>query len=148
MTMKKMSELNDLMFMLDDIDYKKYPILLVDDDPTVLETMLSLFADSFSIEGAGSADEALELIKTRDYAVCISDQRMPNVNGAEFLSLAKMISPTMIRVLITGYTDLEAAIDAINECEIFRFIKKSAPTDEKEERIKEAIHQYIIQSEL
>lgn len=148
MTTKKMSELNDLMFMLEDINYQKYPILLVDDDPAVLETMVSLFADSFNIEGAGSADEALELMKGKDYAVCISDQRMPNVNGAEFLSLAKMISPTTVRVLITGYTDLEAAIDAINECEIFRFIKKNAPTDEKEERIKEAIHHYIVQSEL
>ena len=141
-----MSELNNLLFMLEDIDYKKYPVLIVDDEPDILETMISLFEETFDIEGAGSADKALELMKTNDYAVCISDQRMPEVNGTEFLSLAKIISPSTVRLLLTGYTDLEAAIGAINECEIFRYIKKSASTEEKEEHIKEAIEQFVLQS--
>lgn len=143
---KSMSELNSLYFMLDEIDYKDYPILIVDDDKYVLETMVALFQDSYTIEGVDSADKALELMKVKNYTVCISDQRMPEVNGAQFLSLAKMISPSTVRILLTGYTDLEAAIDAVNECEIFRFLKKSLPTEEKEAHIKEAIEQFVLQS--
>ncbi len=136
--------LNSLQLSIEDIDYSKYPILLVDDDIDVLETMTAVFEDKFDVDSTTDVDEAVKMLHEKEYAVLVSDQKMPELSGVGLLAMAKEMVPQTVRILLTGYTDLESAIDAINEGYIFRFITKNTPTEEKESHIKEAIEQYLL----
>ncbi len=133
--------------MNDDPDYQEYPILLVDDDPAVLETLAAFLEDTFSVETTDDPKKALEMIQAKEYAVIISDQRMSQMEGSVLLAKARQLSPESIRVLITGYTNLDAAIEAINKGEIYRYIPKQISSDDKEILIKQAVELYHIKKE-
>lgn len=79
--------------MTEMIDYKKYPILFVDDETDVLTTMVSVLEESFTVESTNKPEEALKMVNEKEYAVILSDQRMPKMNGFELLSEVKKISP-------------------------------------------------------
>lgn len=138
------NKLNELQLSIENIDYSKYPILIVDDDVDVLETMTAIFAETFDVSSTSDIDTAIKMLHENNYAVLISDQKMPELSGVGLLAIAKEMAPQTVRILLTGYTDLDSAIDAINEGNIFRYISKNAPTDEKEEHIKEAIEHYLL----
>ena len=133
--------------MSDKIDYQKYPILLVDDDPAILETLAAFLEDTFSIETTDNPEKALEMMQAKEYAVIISDQRMSQMEGSVLLAKARQVSPESIRVLITGYTNLDAAIEAVNKGEIYRYIPKQVSSDDKEILIKQAVELYHIKKE-
>lgn len=112
---------------------KKEKVLCVDDEVQILISLRALLRSKYEILIATSGAEALELLrKEPSIRVIISDQRMPKMLGAELLREAKKISPGTMRLLLTGYSDLQSIIDSINEGEVFRFINK--PWDNQEIR--------------
>lgn len=98
-------------------------ILLVDDEPNVLNA-LSRLLKQYHLTTASSGEEALILAMERPFDVVISDYRMPGLDGVEFLIRFKHLQPDAIRMVLTGYADLEGTQHAINEAEVFRFINK------------------------
>lgn len=99
-------------------------LLFVDDEPRVLNAMRAVFKSSYDVTLASGAAQALEQMKLRQFDVIVSDQRMPGMSGVEFLRLVRKLSPSSVRILLTGYSDAEAVVAAVNEVEIDRFIKK------------------------
>jgi DNA-binding NtrC family response regulator len=99
-------------------------ILCVDDEPFILNSIERIFSEEFDVFKAVSGADALNLIQQHDFDVIISDQRMPGMTGTEFLEKARHHAPRAIRVLLTGYADLEAVRSAVNEGEVFRYITK------------------------
>lgn len=102
----------------------KARILFVDDEPRILVAMKALFRSQYDVFTASSGAQAVELLQTEAVDVVVSDQRMPNMTGVEVLREARKLRPRAIRVLLTGYSDLSAILDAINDGEIFRYINK------------------------
>src|SRR5579864_2678213 len=100
-------------------------ILLVDDEPNVLRACERLLHNRFEMDAAVGGAEALAAIKTKGpYAVILSDMRMPQMNGAELLTRVKGLSPDTIRIMLTGYADVQTALTAVNEGNIFRLLTK------------------------
>jgi response regulator RpfG family c-di-GMP phosphodiesterase len=110
---------------------KKLDVLCVDDEPQVLEGLRLHLKQRYTVHLGGSGAEGLEILRdTRNIAVILSDMRMPVMDGAKFLSAARTAAPEAVRMLLTGYTDMQSAIAAVNEGQIFRFISKPCPPDQ------------------
>jgi response regulator RpfG family c-di-GMP phosphodiesterase len=107
-------------------------VLCVDDDPHVLEGLRDSLSRSFGVRVAESGADALALLQQDPdgYAVIVSDMRMPVMSGAAFLNQARRIAPNAVRLLLTGYSDVDAAIRAVNDGQLFRFLTKPCPPDE------------------
>ncbi len=100
-------------------------ILLVDDEPNVLTALERvLFDEDYEIDTASSGEEALERVAANDYTVIVSDERMPGMGGAEFLSRVRVLRPSTVRMLLTGQASLESTMKAVNGGEIYRFFLK------------------------
>jgi CheY-like chemotaxis protein len=100
-------------------------ILFVDDEPAVLAGYKRILRRDFELSTAASGEEALaEIERNNCYAVVVSDMRMPNMNGVQLLSRVREISPQTVRVVLTGYADIECAMNAVNEDAVFRFLTK------------------------
>ncbi len=99
-------------------------VLLVDDEPMILESLSNLLEFDYKVHVATDGYIALELLRKHPIKVIMSDQRMPKMFGHELLREAKKISPNTIRVLLTGYSDLESIMQSVNAGEIFRYINK------------------------
>lgn len=105
-------------------------VLLVDDEPQVLDGLARVLRQGFDPLTATSGAAGLEILKADpEIAVVMSDMRMPLMDGAAFLAQARLILPDAVRVLLTGQADVESAIAAVNEGSIFRFLKKPCPPD-------------------
>jgi DNA-binding NtrC family response regulator len=102
----------------------KARVLFVDDEPRILTTMRMMFRGQYEVLIADGGAKALELLKTQPVDVIVSDQRMPGMTGIELLRQARELNPNAMRILLTGYSDLNAIIGSINEGEIFRFVNK------------------------
>ena len=102
----------------------KHTILCIDDETHNLEALERLLRKKYSIVTANSGVEGIEALKSHDFSLIISDQKMPEMTGVEFFMKAKEIQPEAIRILLTGYTDLESVISAINQGQIYRYITK------------------------
>jgi DNA-binding NtrC family response regulator len=111
-------------------------LLFVDDEPLILKSLSLLFSESYTVFTAGSGTEGLDILKRHTIDVIISDQRMPHMSGVDFLRLAKEISPNSIRILMTGYADLQAVVDSVNVGEIFRYVNKPWNTEKLKETIR------------
>lgn len=105
-------------------------VLYVDDEPNNLLAFQAGFRRHYEIYTANTVAEGLKMLNENEIEVIIADQRMPKTTGVEFFNIIRKVNPDPIRILLTGYTDIEAIIDAINKGEIFRYIKK--PWDEME----------------
>lgn len=99
-------------------------VLVVDDETRVTSTLDRLLQQEFDTFTANSGSDALDVVRHNRINVVVSDQRMPNMTGVDLLSKVKMLSPNTTRVLLTGYSDLDAIVGSINQGEIFRFIQK------------------------
>jgi response regulator RpfG family c-di-GMP phosphodiesterase len=105
-------------------------ILCVDDEPLVLEGLRRTLGESFDVFTATSGAEGLDTIsKDGPFAVVVSDMRMPQMDGAVFLSKVREASPHTVRVLLTGHAEADAAARAVNEGGVFRFLCKPCPSD-------------------
>ena len=117
-------------------------ILFVDDDIRVLSALQRALHRTYEIEIAGCATEALEAIGDSSYAVVVSDMKMPGMSGVEFLTRVKEISPDTVRILLTGQAELEVAIAAVNEGNVFRFLSKPCPQDLLVKALDAALEQH------
>lgn len=105
----------------------KHRLLFVDDEVSILKSLKRLFRkEKYEIFIADGGQKALDLIAEvgKPFSLIISDQRMPGMNGAEFLTKAKDIFPRARRILLTGYSDLDAIVSAVNDGEIHRYLAK------------------------
>lgn len=114
-------------------------VLCVDDEPRILFALKALLRSQYEVLTANDGASALAIMRTRPVNVLISDQRMPNMTGVEVLREAKAIQPQAIRLLLTGYSDLNAIIASINEGEIFRFINKPWINEELRAIVAQAV---------
>jgi response regulator RpfG family c-di-GMP phosphodiesterase len=115
------------------------PILLVDDEVAILDGLRRQLRKKFTVHTANGGAEALELMKSESIAVVISDMRMPQMNGATFLAHVRSLYPNVVRILLTGQADTQAAISAVNEGQIYRFLTKPCPPDVLLEEIASAV---------
>jgi response regulator RpfG family c-di-GMP phosphodiesterase len=100
-------------------------ILFVDDEPSILEGYLRMLHGEFVTEAAVGGEEGLTAISTDGpFAVVISDMRMPGMSGAQFLAEVRRIAPETVRLRLTGFADIETAMEAVNEGNVFRFLTK------------------------
>ncbi len=130
-------------------DYKKYAVLYVDDEEKSLKYFSRAFADEFRILTATNAAEGLQIFEAnRDQiAVLMTDQRMPGEKGVQLLEKARQISPRAIRILATAYSDLDAAIDAVNTGAIYKYVTKPWDIPQLETTLKRGIEFFIVQHE-
>lgn len=117
---------------------KKLKLMVVDDEPDNLDLLYRTFRRDFKVFKADGALSALDVLETQgEMAIIISDQRMPVMNGTEFLSKTVERFPDTIRILLTGYTDVEDLVDAINSGKVFKYITKPW----NPENLKSLVHQ-------
>jgi response regulator RpfG family c-di-GMP phosphodiesterase len=105
------------------------PILLVDDEVAILDGLRRQLRKRFTVHTANSGADALELLQREQVAVVVSDMRMPQMDGATFLSRVRSLYPNVVRILLTGQADTQAAITAVNEGQIYRFLTKPCPPE-------------------
>jgi FixJ family two-component response regulator len=118
-------------------------VLIVDDEQGVLDGYERLLRREFELTVALGGDAGLEAIhKFGPFAVVISDMRMPAMNGADFLAEVKKISPDTVRMLLTGYTDMNAAMEAIKKGHIFRLMTKPSTKEVLVEAIQAGLEEY------
>ncbi|MFZ4859991.1 MAG: HD domain-containing phosphohydrolase [Desulfuromonadaceae bacterium] len=124
-------------------------VLLVDDEENILRSLQRLLMDEdFAIETATSGEAALEKLRTlENVGLILSDQRMPGMNGAEFLGRSREYVPDAVRILLTGYTDINAAIDAINRGGTSRYLSKPWNDDELVQVVRDAVSHYALIAE-
>lgn len=123
----------------------KHTIMAVDDEASITKALLRLFRkDDYKILTASSGPEGLDLLNKSEKPVSliISDQRMPGMNGSQFLEEARKIFPDAIRFLLTGYSDMEAIIDAINKGGIHRYLTKPWNDDDLALQVRQSLEQY------
>lgn len=117
---------------------KKAKLLFVDDEERILNALRSVFRNQYNVFTASSGPEAMEFLKRFRPHVVISDQRMPEMTGVEFLRQVKDFAPQTVRILLTGYSDLASIVGSINDGEVFRFISKPWDNAEIQKTIGEA----------
>lgn len=120
----------------------QYKILFVDDETANLRLLERLFRSSYEVFTAASGSEALELLAVHDVALIISDQRMPAMTGSEFLKHAAEMRPQTVRIMLTGYTDASALVDAINSGVVYKYITKPWVNEELQQTVKRALQHY------
>lgn len=125
----------------------RHTLLVVDDEPDILATLRDFFRFDYDVVGALSARDAHEVLAARAVHVVMSDQRMPDTSGVEFLREVRARYPALIRLLMTGYADMRAVIDAINEGHVYRYITKPWDPEELEAILREACERYDLSAE-
>jgi response regulator RpfG family c-di-GMP phosphodiesterase len=116
----------------------KPTLILVDDEERILRSLRMLFFTGYNVQMTPNAHEALDILRKEKVHVIVSDQRMPIMLGAELLRNAREISPATMRILLTGYSDLEASIACVNDGEVFRYLMKPWDGDEMRRVVAEA----------
>ena len=113
----------------------EFSVLFVDDEPQILTTLAAAFSKQYKVFTASGGKEALDIVRKNKIHVLVSDQRMPEMTGIQLLQEAKSISPSTMRILLTGYADLDAIIGAVNVGDVFRFVNKPWKNDKLRETI-------------
>jgi two-component system probable response regulator PhcQ len=130
-------------------DYKRYAILYVDDEEMSLKYFSRAFGSTFRIFTASNAEEGFRILSDHqeEIGVIMSDQRMPGEKGVQFLERARRLRPRIIRILATAYSDLDAAIDAVNTGAIYKYVTKPWDVPQLETTLKRSLEFYIVQTE-
>ncbi len=126
----------------------KHAILCVDDELDNVEALERLFRKKYQVLKATSGEEALKILAQNPVSVIISDQRMPNMTGVELLSKSISTHPETIRILLTGYTDINSVIDAINAGQIYRYVTKPWDSVDLENAVDKAVERFEVGAEL
>jgi DNA-binding NtrC family response regulator len=121
-----------------------YKIMIVDDEPANLRTLERLFRPDYQVVTAPSGAEALALLEQHDVALMISDQRMPAMTGIELMMKTVAIRPQMVKILLTGYTDVGALIEALNSGLVYRYLTKPWNNDDLRTTVSRALEHYEI----
>src|SRR5215212_1116662 len=125
----------------------RHTILVVDDEPDVVKSVKDLLRLDYRVIGATSAAEGMEFLHKEEVHVVMTDQRMPAMTGVEFLKHVRGEAPEAVRLLFTGYADIHAVIDAINQGNVYRYITKPWDPDELQTIIREACERYDLMVE-
>jgi response regulator RpfG family c-di-GMP phosphodiesterase len=120
----------------------KRPILVVDDEPEMLFSLKSLLRPGYEVYTAGSGAEGIRILQEHAVHLVMTDQRMPEMTGVEFLSRIKCEHPHAIRLIFTGYADIRAVIDAINQGNVFRYVTKPWDPEDLLAALREAGERY------
>src|SRR5690606_38949282 len=117
---------------------EKINILYVDDEVNNLISFKALLRMKYNVLTAESAKEAIKILEQNDIQIIITDQRMPEMTGVEFLETILDKHPEPVRILLTGYADLNAVVDAVNKGKIFHYLSKPWNEEELEQTIEKA----------
>jgi response regulator RpfG family c-di-GMP phosphodiesterase len=120
----------------------QYKILVVDDEPANLRLLERLLRGTYEVVTAVSGDLALELLSVHDISLIISDQRMPGMTGIEFLKRAAEMRPQTVRIMLTGYSDAEALVEAINSGSVYKYLTKPWVNEDLLQTAKRALQHY------
>ncbi|MFO1371524.1 MAG: sigma-54 dependent transcriptional regulator [Candidatus Competibacteraceae bacterium] len=126
---------------------KRHSVLIVDDEKEILRTLTLTFAEDYEVFTASSGAEALGTLEKQDIALIIADQRMPEMTGVELLERSMHINPNIIRIILTGYTDTAALIQAINKGHIYQYITKPWERQDLKIIVKRALESYNLSIE-
>lgn len=129
------------------LDYREYPVLYVDDERDNLRVFESTFRRDFTILTAESAKEGLEVLSQHPVAVVLSDQKMPGIEGVEFLRQVCEIDPRTLRILVSAYGDAKILGAAINDGNIYRYIAKPWEPEDLRLTVQRAIESYALEAE-
>ncbi|QLC72186.1 response regulator [Pseudomonas sp. LPB0260] len=123
-------------------------IQLVDDEPQILKSLQRLLnPQGWELHPFSDVYEALDALTEHDYAVIVSDFKMPNLDGITYLKFAKQRQPHAVRLMLTGFGDRQSMMQAINEAEVFRFISKPWEDFEVEVALRSAIDLHLLREE-
>jgi two-component system, probable response regulator PhcQ len=123
-------------------------ILVVDDEPYVISALVRVLDEEpLVVKGALSAEEGLRLMQAERFKVVISDEKMPGMDGAEFLIRVKELHPETVRMMLTGHASVEAAMRAVNCGEIYRFFSKPWHDAELKLALRNAVEKYDLEQE-
>lgn len=130
-------------------DYKKFAILYVDDEEKSLKYFARAFSEHFRIHTASNAQDGLALLEKHadDIAILMTDQRMPGEKGTWLLEKARALRPNLVRILATAYSDMDAAIAAVNTGSIYKYITKPWDPPQLENTLKRGLEFFIVQRE-
>jgi len=130
-------------------DYQRFAILYVDDEEKSLKYFTLTFGDTFRIFTAPSAQAGYQILENHqeEIGLILSDQRMAGEKGVQFLERARRLRPQILRVLVTAFSDLNAAIDAINDGAIYKYITKPWDVADLEVTLKRCLEFFIVQTE-
>lgn len=120
----------------------KPAILLVDDEPDILYSLVGLLRRDFEVHTAESGAQALEIMAEHTIHVLVTDQRMPQMTGSELTQKVHQQYPATTRILFTGYADIKSVIEAINSGGLYRYVTKPWDPDELIELLKNAVAEY------
>ncbi len=129
-------------------EQKKLGLLIVDDEREIVESLGETFRGSFDIHQANSGTEALALFREHGPKLILTDQRMPEMTGLELLRQIKEINPTVVAILVTGYSDIEVVIAAINTGLVWKYITKPWEKDALRALLVEGARKYLKDSGL
>lgn len=118
-------------------------LLLVDDEPNVLNALQRQLRHEYRLVTAPNGEQAITILQVMGpFAVIVADYQMPGINGIQFLALARKMAPDTARIMLTGKNDIDTAIQAINNGEVYRFLTKPCSTKDLKKAIKEATKHY------
>jgi len=129
------------------MEQRRHTLLVVDDEVDVLESLRHQFHRGYRVLTSVSGKQAIEILLKEDVELILTDQRMPGMSGDQFLREARRLKPDAIRMLFTGYADIQAVISAVNEGHIFRYILKPWDSVELEGIIHQGVEQYELLAE-
>lgn len=136
------------MAELETVEKTVNTILLVDDEENILSSLQRLLRrEGYNIVASPSPEKALDVLRERPVTVIVSDQRMPEMDGTEFLAQARDLQPEAVRIMLTGYADISAAMAAINQGHVYRFITKPWNDLDLKATIKQAIDTHNLKDE-
>src|SRR5437868_3232150 len=119
-----------------------YKIMIVDDEPANLRLLERLFRRDYQVLTAASGQEALQLLEQHDVALLVTDQRMPGMTGIELLKRTAEFRPHMVRIILTGYTDIGALVEAINCGQVYKYVTKPWNNDQLRLTVARAVEHY------
>jgi signal transduction histidine kinase/CheY-like chemotaxis protein len=129
------------------LDHREYPVLYVDDEPDNLRIFELTFRRDFTVLTATNAKQGLELLSQHPVAVVLSDQKMPGIEGVEFLRRVRELDPGVVRILVTAYGDAKILGDAINDGNIYRYLPKPWEPEDMRLTVRRAIESYALEAE-
>ena len=129
------------------MEKEKIKILYIDDEVNNLSTFKANFRKLYDVYTAESAAEGRKILETTEIEIIITDQRMPEMTGVEFLESIVKEFPDPIRILLTGYTDMQALIDAVNKGQIYRYLNKPWNEEELKMFINQSYEVYSLRKE-
>ena len=132
---------------MNEIDYRGFRVIVVDDEPEQLQVFRLNFKRDFDLHLAASGAEALEMLRSAEAAVLLTDQRMPNMTGVDLLVQAKEVRPDTVRIVVTAYKDAASILDAVNKGDVYRYVVKPWNVDEMRITIRRAIERYQMAKE-